>query len=144
MRHHRDALDEACRRLDAHPMRPEADRVNMQLAHLDHLLHQSQAKQQALDMVTEQLQLLEAQVCAMLDQSANSAAPAYLRQPAKASSAAAQAEADGKFNAEAPVFVPRNPAPQEADAGAGAAGASEPAGSADSAAAPAEPAEPAK
>merc|ERR1719389_71031 len=30
MRHHRDALDEACRRLDAHPMRPEADRVNMQ------------------------------------------------------------------------------------------------------------------
>merc|ERR1719230_1965252 len=56
MRHHRDALDEACRRLDAHPMRPEADRVNMQLAHLDHLLHQSQAKQQALDMVTEQLQ----------------------------------------------------------------------------------------
>jgi len=133
MRHHRDALDEACRRLDTHPMRPEAESVNMQVAHLDHVLRQSQAKQQAIDMVPDQLAILEAQVSAMLS---DSAANSVYR---KALSAQAQAEADGKFNAEAPVFVPRSQ-PQDADASAGGAAASESAGSTEPAATPTEPA----
>lgn len=146
MRHHRDALDEACRRLDAHLPR-EAERISQQLVHLDHLLRQSQAKSQAIDVLTEHLTALEAQVRAILPESSGAAAgpsfapmaPGLLAgQPATVKASAPVAD-DGKFNAEAPVFVPRSQ-PQDADAGAGAAADKESAGSAEPAAAPADPA----
>merc|ERR1719486_345716 len=50
MRHHRDALDEARRKLDA------------QIEKVDRMLRAGQAKQRALDALTERLTALEQQV----------------------------------------------------------------------------------
>jgi len=61
MRHHRDALDEARKRLDAHAT-PKAEQVDEQIAKVDRMLRAGQAKQRALDALTERLTALEAQV----------------------------------------------------------------------------------
>jgi hypothetical protein len=59
MRHHRDALDEARRKLDA---QPKADQVDAQIEKVDRMLRAGQAKQRALDALTERLTALEHQV----------------------------------------------------------------------------------
>jgi len=61
MRHHRDALDEARRRLDAQ-MQPKAEQVDAQIEKVDHMLRAGQAKQRALDALTERMTALEQQV----------------------------------------------------------------------------------
>eukprot|EP00440_Ansanella_granifera_P003654 gb/GFBE01003965.1/.p1 GENE.gb/GFBE01003965.1/~~gb/GFBE01003965.1/.p1 ORF type:complete len:318 (+),score=97.88 gb/GFBE01003965.1/:1-954(+) len=61
MRHHRDALEEARRRLDLQPQ-PKAEQVDAQIEKVDRMLRQGQAKQRALDHLTERLAALEQQV----------------------------------------------------------------------------------
>merc|ERR1740121_1281510 len=60
MRHHRDALDEARAKLDARTW-PKAEQVDMQIEQVDRLLRTGQAKQRALDTLTERLANMEAQ-----------------------------------------------------------------------------------
>merc|ERR1719271_1498114 len=54
MRHHRDALDEARRKLDAQSQ-PKAEQVDAQIEKVDRMLRAGQAKQRALDALTERL-----------------------------------------------------------------------------------------
>lgn len=61
MRHHRDTLDEARRKLDAN-MQPKAEQVDAQIEKIDRMLRAGQAKQRALDALTERLTALEHQV----------------------------------------------------------------------------------
>jgi len=61
MRHHRDALDEARRKLDAQTQ-PKAEQVDAQIEKVDRMLRAGQAKQRALDALTERLTQLEQQV----------------------------------------------------------------------------------
>jgi len=61
MRHHRDALDEARRKLDAQTQ-PKAEQVDAQIEKVDRMLRAGQAKQRALDALTERLTALEQQV----------------------------------------------------------------------------------
>jgi len=61
MRHHRDALDEARRRLDAQTQ-PKAEQVDAQIEKVDRMLRAGQAKQRALDALTERMTALEQQV----------------------------------------------------------------------------------
>merc|ERR1740117_962750 len=61
MRHHRDALDEARRKLDAQTQ-PKADHVDAQIEKVDRMLRGGQAKQRALDAFTDRLTALEQQV----------------------------------------------------------------------------------
>jgi len=61
MRHHRDALDEARRKLDAQAQ-PKAEQVDAQIDKVDRMLRAGQAKQRALDALTERLATLEQQV----------------------------------------------------------------------------------
>jgi len=61
MRHHRDALDEARRRLDAQTQ-PKAEQVDAQIEKVDRMLRAGQAKQRALDALTERMLALEQQV----------------------------------------------------------------------------------
>merc|ERR1719379_2128748 len=61
MRHHRDALDEARRKLDAQTQ-PKAEQVDAQIEKVDRMLRAGQAKQRALDALTERLTALEGQV----------------------------------------------------------------------------------
>lgn len=65
MRHHRDALDEARRRLDSQ-VHLKADQVDAQIEKVDRMLRASLAKQRALDMLTERLTQLELQVNEMI------------------------------------------------------------------------------
>jgi len=61
MRHHRDALDEARQKLDAQTQ-PKAEQVDAQIEKVDRMLRNGQAKQRALDALTERLAQLEQQV----------------------------------------------------------------------------------
>lgn len=61
MRHHRDALDEARRKLDSQTQ-PKAEQVDQQIEKVDRMLRAGQAKQRALDALTERLATLEGQV----------------------------------------------------------------------------------
>lgn len=61
MRHHRDALDEARRKIDA-SAQPKADQVDAQIEKVDRMLRAGQAKQRALDALTDRLSQLEQQV----------------------------------------------------------------------------------
>lgn len=61
MRHHRDTLDEARRRLDA-SSQPKAKQVDAQIEKIESALRTGQAKQRALDALTERLTALEQQV----------------------------------------------------------------------------------
>mmetsp|Transcript_64310 Transcript_64310/g.104015 ORF Transcript_64310/g.104015 Transcript_64310/m.104015 type:complete len:318 (-) Transcript_64310:102-1055(-) len=65
MRHHRDALDEARRKLDAQTQ-PKAEQVDAQIEKVDRMLRAGQAKQRALDALTERLGGLELQVNEMM------------------------------------------------------------------------------
>eukprot|EP00930_Biecheleria_cincta_P056949 TRINITY_DN4296_c0_g1_i1.p1 TRINITY_DN4296_c0_g1~~TRINITY_DN4296_c0_g1_i1.p1 ORF type:complete len:326 (-),score=79.92 TRINITY_DN4296_c0_g1_i1:704-1681(-) len=65
MRHHRDALDEARRKLDTQTQ-PKAEQVDQQIEKVDRMLRAGQAKQRALDAVTERLTALEGQVNELL------------------------------------------------------------------------------
>jgi chromosome segregation ATPase len=65
MRHHRDALDEARRKLDAQSQ-PKAEQVDAQIDKVDRMLRAGMAKQRALDALTERLAALEAQVEAQM------------------------------------------------------------------------------
>lgn len=65
MRHHRDALDEARRKLDAQTQ-PKAEQVDQQIEKVDRMLRAGQAKQRALDALTERLGALEGQVNELL------------------------------------------------------------------------------
>jgi len=61
MRHHRDTLDEARRKLDA-SLQPKAEQVDAQIEKIDRMLRAGQAKQRALDALTDRLAALEHQV----------------------------------------------------------------------------------
>jgi len=61
MRHHRDALDEVRRRLDEQTQ-PKAEQVDAQIEKVDRMLRAGQAKQRALDALTERMTALEQQV----------------------------------------------------------------------------------
>mmetsp|Transcript_86513 Transcript_86513/g.249625 ORF Transcript_86513/g.249625 Transcript_86513/m.249625 type:complete len:369 (+) Transcript_86513:90-1196(+) len=65
MRHHRDALEEARRKLDAQ-MHPKPEQVDAQIEKVDRLLRAGQAKQRAVDALTDRLAALEVQVGEML------------------------------------------------------------------------------
>merc|ERR1719359_622196 len=69
MRHHRDALDEARRKLDAQTQ-PKPEQVDAQIEKVDRLLRAGQAKQRALDALTERLTALETQVGELLPSAA--------------------------------------------------------------------------
>merc|ERR1719159_425023 len=60
MRHHRDALDEARRKLDSQTQ-PKAEQVDAQIDKVDRMLRAGLAKQRAVDALTERLATLEAQ-----------------------------------------------------------------------------------
>merc|ERR1719359_1167839 len=65
MRHHRDALDEARKKLDAQTQ-PKAEQVDAQIEKVDRMLRAGQAKQRALDALTDRLAALEQQVAEVL------------------------------------------------------------------------------
>jgi len=65
MRHHRDALDEARRTLDAQTQ-PKPEQIDAQIEKVDKMLRAGQAKQRALDALTERLTSLEVQVGEMV------------------------------------------------------------------------------
>lgn len=65
MRHHRDALDEARRKLDQHTQ-PKPEQVDAQIEKMDRMLRAGQVKQRALEALTERLTQLETQVGEML------------------------------------------------------------------------------
>lgn len=65
IRHHRDALDEARRKMDTQT-HPKADQVDAQIEKVDRMLRAGQAKQRALDTLTERLAVLEQQVSELL------------------------------------------------------------------------------
>jgi polyhydroxyalkanoate synthesis regulator phasin len=61
MRHHRDALDEARKKLDAQT-KPRGEEVDAQCDKVERMLRAGQAKQRALEALTERLTALEQQV----------------------------------------------------------------------------------
>jgi len=61
MRHHRDAIDEARRKLSSQSP-TEADRVDQQIERVDYMVRNGQAKDRALDAFTERLAQLEQQI----------------------------------------------------------------------------------
>jgi uncharacterized membrane protein YccC len=131
MRHHRDALDEARRKMDSLGQ-PKAEQVDAQIQKIERLLRAGEAKQRALDALTERIVTLELQVNEMLPGTAMAnpfasmmqglAVPGETRSSKKDSeppseeevrkrllqaAKAAQGDASTTFNAEAPVFIPR-------------------------------------
>lgn len=139
MRHHRDALDEARRRLDAQQP-PRAAQVDAQIERVDRMLRAGQAKQRTLDALAERLLALEGQVGAMLPPYPGAAAGAAAATPVMSArrgdepptqeevrnrllqAAARNSPAvDTAFNAAAPVFVPGGAGSSEAPAAEGAA-----------------------
>mmetsp|Transcript_14046 Transcript_14046/g.33510 ORF Transcript_14046/g.33510 Transcript_14046/m.33510 type:complete len:324 (-) Transcript_14046:102-1073(-) len=137
MRHHRDALDEARRKLDSQPA-PKADQVDAQIDKVDRMLRAGAAKQRALDALTERLTQLETQAAQMFPAAPGfgttavppglSAAPAAAvpKKPGKkdgdlpselevrAHLEKAALGQGSSFNAEAPVFIPRGAVDVEA------------------------------
>jgi len=128
MRHHRDALDEARRKLDAQPA-PKAEQVDAQIEKVDRMLRAGAAKQRALDALTERLTQLETQAAQLFPTSVASVPPGLAAAPAVPKKAtkkegelpseeevrarlekAARGEGASSFNAEAPVFIPRSAA----------------------------------
>lgn len=127
MRHHRDAIEDARRKLDAQSQ-TKVEQVDQQIERVDLMLRQGQAKERALESLSERLTHLEQQIGELAP-----AAPMYVKEdPARrnstkkdaepptedeamnASQASAGATAGGTaegsasgFNVEAPVFVPR-------------------------------------
>jgi len=75
MRLHRDALEEARKRVDA-AVRPKADEVDAQIEKVDRMVRAGQAKQRALDALTERLTLLEQQATVLYSSYPDPAAPA--------------------------------------------------------------------
>lgn len=61
IRHHRDTLEEARKMMETR-QQPRAEQVNAQIEKVDRLLRAGQAKQRALDTMTERLGSMEAQV----------------------------------------------------------------------------------
>jgi len=61
MRHHRDALDDVRRKLDAQTQ-PMAEQVDVQIEKMDRVLRHGQTKQRAIDVLTVQLTALEQQI----------------------------------------------------------------------------------
>jgi len=137
MRHHRDALDEARRKLDAQPA-PKAEQVDAQIEKVDRMLRAGAAKQRALDALTERLTQLETQAASLFPTSVASVPPGLAAAPAVPKKGtkkegelpsqeevramfekAARGEGASSFNAEAPVFIPRSAA---ADLDAGSPG----------------------
>lgn len=148
MRHHRDALDEARRKMDSLGQ-PKAEQVDAQIQKVDRLLRAGEAKQRALDALTERIGTLELQVNDLLPGTAM-ANPFAAMMPGLAMSgdsrsgkkdgelpseeevrkrllqaARSSQSADGSttFNAEAPIFVPRGVAATQ-DAGTSSGSAS--------------------
>lgn len=74
MRHHRDALDEARRKLDA-MTQPPAQQVDLQIDKVERILRAGQTKQRALDALTERLTNLEQQVSDMMQGTGMGASP---------------------------------------------------------------------
>jgi len=127
MRHHRDALDEARRKLDAQPA-PKAEQVDAQIEKVDRMLRAGAAKQRALDALTERLTQLETQAASLFPTSVASVPPGLAAAPAPKKGTkkegelpsqeevramlekAARGEGASSFNAEAPVFIPRSAA----------------------------------
>ena len=130
MRHHRDALDEARRKLDAQPA-PKAEQVDLQIEKVDRMLRAGAAKQRALDALTERLLQLEQQANSLFPTVAvppvgppGLSAPGLGAAPKKGKEdrgdlpsqeevramleKAARGEGASSFNAEAPVFIPRS------------------------------------
>jgi len=141
MRHHRDALDEAKRKVDA-VTQPISEQVDMQIEKVERILRAGATKQRALDALTERLTQLEAQVAEMLPSAAmppgfpgmlpgmaglgKHAVAEDMHSQLLQAAARSTAGADSGFNAEAPVFVPRAVAaspPAEAASGGGEAAA---------------------
>lgn len=77
MRHHRDALDEARRKLDAQ-MQPKAEQVDQQINKVEQMLRQGQAKQRAIETLTQRLDALEAQVGEILPNAAQMGYPGMM------------------------------------------------------------------
>ncbi|CAK9070451.1 DNA mismatch repair protein Mlh3 [Durusdinium trenchii] len=132
MRHHRDALDEARRKLDAQPV-PKAEQVDAQIDKVDRMLRAGAAKQRALDALTERLTQLEHQAASLppleqpcgntLFSSVASPPPGLGATPAPKTGKKAELpsqegvramlenaarEGASSFNAQAPVFIPRS------------------------------------
>jgi len=133
MRHHRDALDEARRKLDSHAQ-PKAEQVDAQIDKVDRMLRAGLAKQRALDALTERLATLEVQVEAQMPGAHMPGYPGMMpgmqgmpgmagmgmppgmeprevappsKSKAKKEEAKASQNAETSFNTEAPVFIPR-------------------------------------
>lgn len=133
MRHHRDALDEARQKIDT-LMPPKAEQVDNQIQKVDRLVRAGQAKQRALDALTERLTALEQQVGELIQGGfsgmfpqqgpaagrfighgqqprADAVAAARMAKDAELPTEEATARGDAhNFNAEAPVFVPHGAA----------------------------------
>jgi len=124
MRHHRDALDEAKRKVDA-MTQPISEQVDVQIDKVERILRAGQAKQRALDALTERLAQLEAQVGEMLPSASMAGYPGAM--PGMPGLKPPTEDAHKTFNAEAPVFVPRAVAAVP-EAAAGAQEAEEAAG----------------
>ena len=126
MRHHRDALDEARRKLDQQPA-PKAEQVDAQIEKVDRMLLAGAAKQRALDALTERLTQLEQQAASIFPTSVASVPPGLAAAPAMPKKAikkegelpsqeevcamlgkAALGEGASNFNAEAPIFIPQS------------------------------------
>jgi hypothetical protein len=127
MRHHRDAIEDARRKLDAQSQ-TKVEQVDQQIERMDLMLRQDLAKERALESLSERITHLEQQIGELAP-----AAPMYVKEdPARRNSAKKDAEpptedeamnvsqastgptaggtAEGSasgFNVEAPVFVPR-------------------------------------
>ncbi|CAJ1355088.1 unnamed protein product [Effrenium voratum] len=120
MRHHRDALEKARRELDAQPA-PKAEQVDAQIEKVDRMLRAGQAKQRALDALTERLTQLEQQAAQLFPNLAGSAPPGLAAAPVPKKGAKKDGDLPSQeevrlmlekaattFNAEAPVFIPRS------------------------------------
>eukprot|EP00933_Yihiella_yeosuensis_P006214 TRINITY_DN110900_c0_g1_i1.p1 TRINITY_DN110900_c0_g1~~TRINITY_DN110900_c0_g1_i1.p1 ORF type:complete len:309 (-),score=111.74 TRINITY_DN110900_c0_g1_i1:410-1336(-) len=100
MRHHRDALDEARKKLEA-VTQPKAEQVDAQIEKVDRMLRVSVAKQRALDALTERLTAMELQVAEMFPVSAGAGAFGGMMPPGIVDAGAASVEpkAAGKAKA---------------------------------------------
>jgi len=110
MRHHRDALDEARRKVDA-MTQPIAEQVDVQIDKVERILQAGRQKQRALDTITERLGQMELQVTELLPSATMGAAamgfPGMMAGRGHLDVGMPGADASTGFNAEAPVFVPR-------------------------------------
>jgi hypothetical protein len=115
MRHHRDALDEARRKLDARTA-PKVDKVEGQISKVEQLLRQGQTKQRTMEALTSLLVQMEQQVNELVAGAGYSgvvggmlgagAAAGPGGVAVEAPVAAGSKEDSAEFNAAAPSFVP--------------------------------------